>query len=62
MLQGKADQASKYSGNAVFTIIAGEPIIAKNQANFIFDGLIALIIGFLLATFIALLKENDNWD
>jgi len=61
VLQGKAEMASKYSG-AVFTIVAGEPVVAKNQASFIFNGLIALIGGFLITIFIVLLKENDNWN
>lgn len=59
VLQEKADLASQYSGNVVFTIVGGEPMVIKNQANFLFNGLIALIGGFLLAVFVVLLREAD---
>jgi capsular polysaccharide biosynthesis protein len=61
-LQAKTEQANKYSGNAVFTIIGGEPVVSANQANFILDGLIALISGAILGIFITLLKEDDSWN
>ena len=62
VLQEKAELASKNSGNVVFTILGGEPVVAKNQANFILDGLIALIGGAILGFFLVLLKEDDSWN
>lgn len=60
VLQEKADLAGKYSGNVVFTIIGGEPVVAKNSPSFILYGLLALIGGFLISTLLILLKEDDN--
>lgn len=60
VLQGKAEMASSISGNIIFTILGGEPIITKNQANFLFNGLVALIGGLIVSFFIVLLKENEN--
>jgi len=58
VLQERAGQASKFSGNAVFTVIAGEPITTRNQADYIFNSIIAFIGGFLLGIFIVLLKQE----
>jgi capsular polysaccharide biosynthesis protein len=60
VLQDKTELANKYSGNAVFTILGGQPVIVKNKADFILDGIIALIGGAILAIFILLLKEDDS--
>lgn len=62
VLQEKTEVANKYSGNVIFTILGGEPIISKNQANFILYGVLALICGGILGIFIVLLKEDDNWN
>ena len=62
VLQEKAELASKNSGNVVFTIIGGEPIVVKNQANFILDGLLALVGGAILGILLVLLKEDDSWN
>jgi len=62
VLQEKTELANKYSGNAVFTVVGGEPIVSKNQANFILYGVLALICGGILGISIALLKEDDNWN
>jgi len=62
VLQEKAGLASENSGNVVFTILGGEPVITKNQANFILDGLIALIGGWILGILFLLLKEDDSWN
>ncbi|MFH0852648.1 MAG: hypothetical protein V1845_03530 [bacterium] len=56
----KAEQASKLSGDVVFSVVSSEPVITKNQGSFISGGIIALVAGFLLAIFIILLKENDD--
>jgi capsular polysaccharide biosynthesis protein len=60
VLQEKTELANKYSGNAIFTILGGQPVITQNKADFILDGIIALIGGAILAIFILLLKEDDD--
>lgn len=62
VLQEKAELASKNSGNVVFTIIGGEPVMVKNQPNFILDGLLALVGGVILGILLVLLKEDDDWN
>jgi len=56
----KAEQASKLSGDVVFSVVSGEPVIVKNQGDFVLNGIIAFLAGFLLAILIVLLKENDG--
>ncbi len=60
VLGEKVAKLNSLSGNVVFSISGGETIIVKNQQNFILNGLIALIGGFLLSIFIVLLKEDDS--
>lgn len=60
VLDKKVDKLNLLSGNVVFSISAGEPIIGPNQQNFILNSLVALVGGFLLSIFIILLKEDDS--
>ena len=61
ILQQKAELASKYSGGT-FTILSNDAVIAKNQANFLLDGILALIGGVLISILIVLLKEAEIYD
>lgn len=62
VLQEKAETASDNSGDVVFTIIGGESVVNKNEANFILNGLLALIGGAILGILFLLLKEDDSWN
>lgn len=59
-LSEKVAKLNSLSGDVIFSIAGGEPIISKNQQNYLFNGFIGLIGGVLLAIFIVLLKENDS--
>ncbi|MBI4709100.1 MAG: hypothetical protein HY764_02790 [Candidatus Portnoybacteria bacterium] len=61
VLKEKTENASRFS-DTTFTIIVGEPIISKNQANFIFNGFIAFVGGAFVAITLVLFKENDYWN
>jgi len=58
----KAEQASKLSGSVVFSVVAGEPVVKKNQPNFLPNGILAFIGGFLLSILLVLLKEQPDYD
>ena len=58
VLGEKVAKLNSLSGNVVFSIFGGEPIISKNQQNYFLNGLIALVGGFLLSIFLVLLKEE----
>ncbi len=60
VLGKKVGDLNSLSGNVMFSVSAGDPIITKNQQDYLLNGFIALIGGFLLSIFIVLLKEDDS--
>jgi len=59
VLGEKVAKLNALSGNVIFSISGGEPIIFKNQQNYVFNGFIGLIGGVLLAMFVVLLKDDE---
>ncbi|MDD5590022.1 MAG: hypothetical protein PHQ47_02515 [Candidatus Portnoybacteria bacterium] len=60
VLQDKAKFAGEFSGDAVFTVSGGQPVIVKNQADYLRNGFLALIGGILFSIFLILFKEDEN--
>jgi capsular polysaccharide biosynthesis protein len=60
VLQEKARLAGEFSGDAIFTISGGQPVVVKNGADYLRNGLLALVGGILLSIFLILFKEDED--